>query len=75
MKRASKAEFLRVVRMPDGQVCIDIKQKLDGRGVYVCKNEKCIENAIKRKWLSRGLKCEVEPEIIEQLKKYVNPEE
>lgn len=75
MKRASKAEFLRVVRMPDGQVCIDIKQKLDGRGVYVCKNEKCIENAIKRKWISRGLKCEVEPEIFEELKKYVNPGE
>lgn len=75
MKRASKAEFLRIVRMNDGAVCIDINQKADGRGAYVCKNEKCFEKAEKRKWLSRSLKCDIAPEFYEELRKYVNPGE
>ena len=75
MKRSAKNELLRVVRMPDGIICTDLKQKLDGRGVYICKNEKCLDNAIKRKWLSRGLKCDVEPEIFDELRKCVNPGE
>lgn len=75
MKRSPKQELMRIVRMPQGNVCIDIKQKLDGRGVYICKNEKCLDNAIKRKWLTRGLKCEIEPDIFESLREYVNPGE
>ena len=73
MTRSAKHELIRIVRMPDSRLCIDIKQKLDGRGVYICKKEKCLENAIKRKWLSRGLRCEVEPELFEELRKIVSP--
>lgn len=75
MKRSFKEELVRVVRMPDGVVCIDEKHKLDGRGVYICKSEKCLDNAIKRKWLQRNLKCDIEASIFDDLRKCVNPGE
>lgn len=72
MKRTCKSELLRVVRTSSGTICVDVNQKIDGRGVYICKSEKCLDNAIKRKWLSRGLKCEIEPEIFDKLREFVN---
>ena len=75
MKRDEKSVFLRVVRDKDGAVIIDDKQKLSGRGVYVCKNEKCIDMAMKKKWISRGLKCDVPSDIYEKLKLIVNSKE
>ena len=67
MKRASKTEFLRIVRMNDGSVCIDINQQADGRGAYVCKNAECLKLAQKNKGLERSFKMSIPKEVYNAL--------
>ena len=58
-----KRELLRVVRIPDGSVCIDLKGKISGRGAYICVSSECLRKAIKTKRLERSLSAVFTPEI------------
>ena len=64
--RRPKAELIKVVRN-NGEFAIP-KGHAEGRGAYICKDEKCIELAIKKKALNRSFKCEIPNEIYENLK-------
>ena len=58
-----KAELLRVVRDPVGNVALDFTGKKSGRGAYICKNVACLRQALRKKSLSRSLECEI-PETV-----------
>ncbi len=64
----NKKELLRVVRTPDGEVCIDPTGKKAGRGAYVCQSEQCFAKAFKEKRLERALKHTIDSEVYEQLR-------
>ncbi len=64
-----KKELIRVVRDTDGQIHIDVTGRANGRGAYICRDKKCLEQAIKRKGLDRTLKVSVPAQAIENLKK------
>lgn len=64
--RHPKSQMLRVVRT-GGKVFFDKTGESDGRGAYICPNEKCLERAIKSKAFSRALKCEV-GDVTQQLR-------
>ena len=40
----------------------------DGRGAYICKDEKCLELAIKKNGLERSFKGSISKEIYDALK-------
>ena len=61
-----KIEMFRVVRMPDGNVQLDLKGKLSGRGAYLCSIQ-CMEKAIKARSLERMLGISVPKSIYESL--------
>jgi uncharacterized protein len=63
-----KAELLRLVRQPNGTVCMDPKGRCEGRGVYVCPNADCLNTSVKRKALERGLKGPVTADAVEMLR-------
>lgn len=44
-----KAEMLRVVRAPDGEIKIDPTGKCAGRGAYVCNEPSCVEKCVKKR--------------------------
>ena len=44
-----KAEMLRVVRTPDGEIKIDPTGKCTGRGAYVCNEPSCVEKCVKKR--------------------------
>ena len=44
-----KAELIRVVRSPVGEIALDFKGKASGRGAYVCKDGACLKKARKSK--------------------------
>ena len=67
-----KAELIRVIRSPEGTVCVDTHQKSNGRGAYICRDADCIAQAYKRKALVRHLKTEIPDEIYTALEGYVN---
>ena len=62
-----KAELLRVVREPEGNVSLDFKGKKSGRGAYICKNVACLRQAQKRRSLPRALECEIPDEVFAAL--------
>lgn len=65
--KADRESFVRIVRLVDGQITIDNTYKLDGRGVYICKNQDCISRAIKTKAISRSFKKDVGNQIYDDL--------
>ncbi len=61
--------LIRVVRDTEGNIHLDPTGRANGRGAYICRDEKCLEQAIKKKGLDRTLKVSVPDEVAEQLKK------
>ena len=41
--KKDKKDLIRVVKNKDGQISIDLTGKKDGRGIYLCKSEECLE--------------------------------
>lgn len=62
-----KRELLRVVRTPEGQITLDFKGKVSGRGAYVCHSLECLKKAVKAKSLDRALEVTIPDEIYAQL--------
>ena len=68
-ERFNKKELIRIVRTPDGMVCMDETGKLSGRGAYICKsNVACLEKAVKSKALERHLETTIDETVYERLK-------
>ena len=67
--KAEKGALIRIVKEPNGNICIDETYKVNGRGMYVCKNQECISKAIKSRAVSRAFKKDVGNEIYEELGK------
>lgn len=59
-----KADLIRVVKTPTGEILIDKTGRLNGRGAYVCKNEECINNAKKRKSFERAFEIKAIDEVL-----------
>ena len=62
-----KAELVRVVRSPEGQVSLDLKGKAPGRGAYVCRSAACLKKAVRSRALDRALEVKIPEELLEQL--------
>ena len=69
MESFPKKELIRVVRTPEGEVCIDLKGKMSGRGAYICKKEACLKKAVKSKRIQTNLEVTISDELIESLSK------
>lgn len=63
-----KRELLRIVKSTEGSVEVDLTGKKNGRGAYICKDEKCLEKVIKSKRLQKVLEQEIEPDVYERLR-------
>lgn len=72
-KKAPKSEFIKIVRTANG-IMLDSSQKVNGRSVYICKNNDCIAKAIKTKVVNRAFKKEVSEDIYKELKSLEKPE-
>lgn len=64
-----KAELLRVVRTPEGEIALDFKGKMNGRGAYICKDLGCLQKARKAKRIDKSLECEIPEEVYDTMEK------
>jgi predicted RNA-binding protein YlxR (DUF448 family) len=64
--------LLRVVLTPVGEILLDKKGKVSGRGAYVCKSAECLKKAIKTKRLERNLKTAISQEVYDRLAEEIN---
>lgn len=62
-----KTFFLRIVRSPLGEYCIDLTNKASGRGAYICRRKECIEKCVRKKLLNKAFKCSVDQSIYDAL--------
>ncbi len=70
-----KNELVRVIRTPEGSICLDLTGKGNGRGAYLCGSRECFKKAQKQRALSRALKCEVPESIYEELERKIENEQ
>ena len=68
-ERKAKKELIRVVRTPEGAVCLDFSGKLNGRGSYLCPDLACLKKARKAKSLERSLEVPIPEEVYDRLEK------
>lgn len=62
-----KRELIRVVRTPEGEVCLDATGKRSGRGAYICRSLSCFKKARKSKRIEASLSVGIPEEIYEKL--------
>jgi predicted RNA-binding protein YlxR (DUF448 family) len=74
MEMKPKAELIRIVKSPEGDVSVDLTGKKSGRGAYICKSIECLEKAFKAKRLSRNLDVNISEEIFNNLRKEIENE-
>ena len=68
-ERKAKKELIRVVRTPEGAVCLDFSGKLNGRGAYVCPDPECLKKARKAKSLERCLEAQIPEAVYDRMEK------
>ena len=66
-EKKPKKELMRVVRTPEGEILIDVKGKLSGRGVYICPQIGCLEKAKKAKRFERSLETTIPEDVYASL--------
>ncbi|MFA5843588.1 MAG: YlxR family protein [Coriobacteriia bacterium] len=64
-----KKDFVRFVRMGDGDTAVDPSGKLNGRGAYVCRTSACFERAVSRKRFTAALRVTLREEDVERLRR------
>ena len=62
-----KAELLRVVRSPEGEISLDFHGKKSGRGAYICPKSACFKKARKQGRIARSLEVEISDELYDIL--------
>jgi predicted RNA-binding protein YlxR (DUF448 family) len=62
-----KKELIRVVRSPEGNISLDTKGKLPGRGAYLCPNVECFTKVKKSRGLEKALDVTIPAEIYDSL--------
>ena len=71
-KKGGKPEFIRVIRLADGDVRFDPKIKLEGRSLYFCPTRKCFELVMKRKAPEKLLKKIIPDPVREEICSYLS---
>lgn len=63
----NKTELIRVLRTPDGTVCLDFTGKKSGRGAYICRDPECLKKARRSRRIDRNLDCDIPDEIYDRM--------
>ncbi len=69
MTSRPKRELVRVVRTVDGQLLVDRRGKVSGRGAYLCPAADCVEKALKTHRLERALEVPLSDALVEELRR------
>ena len=67
--KGDKRDMIRVVRTPEGDITLDFKGKMNGRGAYLCNDLSCLRKARKKRSLQRSLDTPVPDEILDELER------
>ena len=66
-RQRDKAELLRIVRKPDGEIVFDVMGREPGRGAYICADGDCMATALKKRALNRAYKTQIDVSVYDKL--------
>jgi predicted RNA-binding protein YlxR (DUF448 family) len=66
-EKLDKKSLLRLVKTPDGELCIDLTGKKNGRGAYIKKDASIIPLLIQKKLIERTFSLTPSPTFYDQL--------
>lgn len=64
-----KKKMIRVIKTPEGEICLDVTGRANGRGAYICNSAECLKKAVKNRGLEKSLKAQIPGDILEQMNK------
>lgn len=67
-EKKPKEKLIRIVKTPQGEIKLDESGKMNGRGVYLCKDENCFNLAFKKNRLQKSLRAQIKEEEKEGIK-------
>ena len=67
-----KAELVRVLRTPEGEVTLDLTGKKSGRGAYICKKASCLKKARKSRRIETSLECSIPSEVYDRMEEEIS---
>ena len=67
-----KRELVRIVRTPHGTIEYDPTLKADGRGLYWCGRESCLDRIRKKGMVARFLRVKPSENLFAQLEKVIS---
>ena len=73
-KKGPKQDFIRIVKVGDNELDIDVSGKMQTRGAYICVDCKCIAILGKSHRLRKLFNVEDDSKIIEKLKDFLENE-
>ncbi|MBQ4090758.1 MAG: YlxR family protein [Clostridia bacterium] len=62
-----KPELIRIVRCPDGEIVLDARGKVSGRGAYICPQKTCFARARKSHRIENMLNCSIPDDIYDAM--------
>ena len=67
-----KAELVRVLRTPEGEVVLDLTGKKSGRGAYICKKAACFKKARKSRRFETSLECSIPEAVYDRMEEEIS---
>ncbi|MBO4982006.1 MAG: YlxR family protein [Lachnospiraceae bacterium] len=64
-----KKDMMRVLKTAEGDICLDVTGKKNGRGAYLCKSAECLKLARRNKGLERSFKMSIQNEVYDTLER------
>ena len=64
-----KKDMIRVIKTPEGEICLDTTGRANCRGAYICNSAECLKKAVKNRGLEKSLKAQIPGDILEQMNK------
>ncbi len=64
-----KNEMIRILRTPEGTICLDSTGRMNGRGAYLCKDPDCLAQAEKNHGLERSFRMKIPKDTMEELRR------
>ncbi|MBR3002962.1 MAG: YlxR family protein [Clostridia bacterium] len=68
MQKKDKKDLIRIVKNKQNEISVDKTGKKEGRGIYICDNQKCLEKAIKSKRIEKSFETAISEEIYNDLR-------
>ncbi|MDB5097662.1 MAG: ylxRQ [Cyanobacteria bacterium RYN_339] len=64
---SDRTGLVRLVRLPTGEVVLDLDSKLHGRGAYACRKRTCLDQAARKGGFARSLRKQLDAALVAEV--------